>query len=199
MKKPSWFRWIDLLTMTPGALMSFGALIYSLIVGVDSPHATQGMIGLAVVGLCFLGIWGRFVWARKQWLDTFVWYPTYGIMLQPENWQVPAASDVDELVRKVIVAWTPYFPNAEQLIKAETNWVWFRKGLDESAMNPAHKKVNGLTIYGSHEIEVDYDQSNDPIAKTALRHEFGHVIMGNATGQWDNDTHHAFMQEHGLL
>lgn len=199
MKKPSWFRWIDALTMLPGAVMSFGVLIYALFVGVQNPHATQGLILTAVVGLLFVAIYGRFCWLRKQWLSTFTWYPTYGIMLQPENWNLPAASDIDDLVKKVIIAWTPYFPNAEQIIRAEVNWVWFKKDLNENAMNPAHRKVNGLTIYGSHEIEVDYNLPTDHLEKTALRHEFGHVIMGNATGQWDNDTHHAFMKEHGLL
>jgi hypothetical protein len=45
---------------------------------------------------------------------------------------------------------------------------------------------------------VDYDYKLDPIEKTALAHELGHVIHGLATGGWDQAEHHAFTKKNHL-
>jgi hypothetical protein len=195
MKKPSWFRLIDFLSIAGLGILSGGITIYAMTQHATGPKGWQALCW--VVTGTFLAIWARFAYARKQWLDTFRWYPKHGFMVQYEQLTPYTDAVLDATIEHAIAAWTPYFP-AQKMIEAEVTWVWFKKGLDETALNPAHKKVNGVTLYGSHLIEVDYDTFADDIDKTAFEHELGHVIMGNATGQWDNDTHHAFAREHHL-
>lgn len=195
MKKPSWFRLYDFLSIAGLGIFAGGVTVYAM-----TQHATgpKGWLALSwTVTAMFLAIWARFAYVRKQWLNTFRWYPTYGFMVQYEQLTPYTDAVLDGAIKHAIEAWSPYF-QAQKMIEAETTWVWFKKGLDETSLNPARKKVNGVTIYGSHLIEVDYDTSEDPLNVTAFEHELGHVIMGNATGQWDNDTHHAFAREHHL-
>lgn len=198
MKKPQWFRVLDLLTIGSGGLMVIGALIYIAIVGVQSPNAVQGIIGLCVVGLCFIAIYAFYVYNRKKWLDSFEWFPTYNLMIQPNGYVLPASGEIDGVVWKTIQAWKPFHPNAEALLKSDTNWVYFQIGLNESPVNPARQKVKGLTVAGTHVIEVDFDNATDALESTAFEHELGHIIHGLATGNWDMGEHHRFMEAHGL-
>jgi hypothetical protein len=196
-KKPSWFRPIDFMTMAFAGIVVAGLTIYMLVVGYDGPKSAPYL--MATVALGFFAVWGRFCQARKQSLDEFTWYPTYGFMVKPEYYLLPSPVAFDALVKAAIDAWSPYFSNAEQIVQSEVLWVWFKKDLNENDKNLAHYKVKGLTIDNSFMMEVDYDTSGDDLAKTAFRHELGHVIMGHATGKWDQTVHHAFMREHGLL
>ncbi len=198
MKKPSWFRLFDLITLGLTGFLALGALAYTLAVGAQGPYAGQ-LIGLLItVAVAAFAITGVFMYQRKVWLDTFVWYPTYGFMLQRENWIAVTPEHFDAVIRQTIAKWAPFY-SAESIIKSEVNWVWMKRNLNETAINPAHAKVNGLTIAGTHSIEVDYNSPQDELEHTSLAHEIGHVIYGSATGNWDQAVHHKFMSDHGLL
>jgi len=197
-KKPFWFRTIDLVTMAGPGFVTAGLTIYAMVHGYEGPK--QAIPLLWVVTVAFIGVWFRFCQARKDDLATFTWYPTYGFMVKPENYILPSPADMDALIKKTIDAWTPYFPQAGSIVAdGDVIWAWFLKGLNENDQNRAHQKVKGLTIGYSTMMEIDYDTPTDPLDKTAFAHELGHIIMGNATGKWDEAVHHAFMREHGLL
>ena len=140
MKKPGWFRLLDLFTFGLGGLASLGLLIYALFAGVQGAHAKEGLCLLAAVGFCFLAIWGKLAYDRKQWQDRFVWYPRYGFMIDPGGYYLPYTNS----------------------------------------------------------FKVDYDSPVDSLDSTAFAHELGHIIHGNATGQWDQEEHHQFAAAHGL-
>lgn len=198
-KKPSWFRPLDLITFVGTGIAIAGLAIYAMIAGIEGPHAVQGLVLTFVVAGLFLVFWVINAVTRKKRLDTFRWYPTYGFMVHAEDgWNLPSDKVFDELVKRTLESWTVYVAGAHAAISSDVKWVTFRKNFDETALNPAHKKVNGLTIAGSHTFGVDIDSVDHPIEKTAFAHELGHVIMGNATGNWDEVKHHQFMKEHNL-
>jgi hypothetical protein len=196
MKKPSWFRLIDLVSITFGGFLTVGALVYALAGKATGPAGWPWIFVATALG--FFGVYFRFVWARKQWLDTFRWYPTYGFMVQCENWKPYDNINFDSAVMDVVEAWSPYHSNAMEVLMSDVKWVWFKRGLNETPLNPAHQKVKGLTIAGTHVMYVDYDKPNDALSDTAFAHELGHVIHGNATGDWNQENHHKFMADHNL-
>lgn len=197
-KKPSWFRLIDAVTIAGPGLVTAGLTVYAMIHGYEGPPSS--IPGLWAVTIGFIGIWLRWCQLRKADLDTFVWYPTYGIMIKPETYILPSAAEVDALVKKVIDAWTPIYPNAGSIIAdQEVIWAFFKKDLNENDKNPAKAKVKGVTLAYSWTMEVDYDVDTEALSATALAHELGHVIIGHATNNWDQAWQHALMQEHNLL
>jgi hypothetical protein len=198
LKKPSWFRMIDLFAFVGPSVAVIGLTIYAAIVGVEGDHAMQGLVLMAVIAALFLVFWGINARDRKQWLDSFVWYPKHGFMIKAnDGWKLPSEIELNTLVESTIAEWSAFY-DARKVVMSDVKWVTFQKNFDETPLNPAHKKVNGMTVAGSHTFGVDIDSSNDPLEKTAFTHELGHVIMGNATGNWNEDSHHQFMKEHGL-
>jgi len=198
MKKPVWFRLLDLLTIGLGGLVSLGLLVYALFAGVQGAHAKEGLCLLAVVGFCFIGIWGKFVYDRKKWLSQFVWIPTYGFMISPSKYKLPKPYEINCVIKKTIDGWTPYHPNAEALVKARVNWVWFDEKLDQKPDELTGRLSNGYAIGGTNSFKVDYDTGDEPLELTAFAHELGHIIHGNATGQWSQEEHHQFAAAHSL-
>lgn len=199
MKKPHWFRPIDFFTMGIPAFMAIALLIYIAVVGSTDPNMPQAIAILITICVVTFVMFGIFSYQRKRWLDTFIWYPTYGFMVQPEAWLAYAPGLFDSTVIGVIEKWSTIVPNAGAVVRGDINWVYFKKDLDETVINPAQQKVKGLTIAGSRTIEVDYDKPSDPIGETAFAHELGHLIYGNATGNWNQQQHHEIMEAHGLL
>lgn len=181
------------------AAISLGLLVYISIVGIQSGPATQAVLLLLAVAVCSIAITSVFMYQRKVWLDSFVWYPTYGFMFQPGSLIPVTPALFDSIVKNAIVKWTPFFMQAESIVTSEVNWVWMKKDLNETTMNPAGQKVNGLTIAGTHNIEVNYNSIGDDLATSALAHEIGHIIYGNAMNNWSLADSHAFMAKNGLM
>lgn len=198
MKKPAWFRVLDLVTLGLGGLVSLGLLVYALIAGVQGPHAKEGLYLLATVGFCFTGVWAKFAYDRKRWLANFTWYPTYGVMINAGGYLLPGPLVIDGLIKKTIEAWLPYHPKAMELLAANVIWVWFDKTLDETPNNLTGRLCNGFAISGAQCVLIDYDSATDDITRTGFAHELGHLIRGNATGQWSQTEHHKFMADHSL-
>jgi hypothetical protein len=198
MKKPSWLRWIDVVTFGGLTAVSSSAFFYALTHKIETPHATEGLCLLGTVALCFGLIWLRFTLLYKKWWDAFTWYPEYGFMINPGKYKLPDPKELNRLVKKTIDAWAPYHPTAYFIVRSEVNWVWFEEGLNIRVRDVVGKLCKGYTVPFSHLMGVDYDTPNDVLELTAFEHELGHVIRGNATGIWDESEHHTFMREHGL-
>lgn len=196
MKKPSWFRLLDLITFGFGGLLTVGLTIYAMLNHATGPAGWQ--YACWATAATFFAIYGVVVWQRKKWLDSFVWYPTFGFMVQCENWKPYNSVNFDSAVLTVIEQWSNFYPNAESIVLSDINWVWFKKGLNETTMNPVHQTVKGFTLAGTHVMNVDYDTPEDALSKTAFAHKLGHVIYGNATGDWNQESAQAFMAAHGL-
>jgi hypothetical protein len=196
--KPSWFRWIDFVTLGGLAIVSLAIFIYALTHKITTPHATEGLCLLGTVALCFVGIYLKFCWDHKKWWDAFTWYPEYGFMISPGKYKLPDPKELSRLVKKTIDAWTPYHPTADTIVRSEVNWVWFEEDLNTKIRDVVGKLCRGYAIPFSHSMGVDYDTPDDTLELTAFEHELGHIIRGNATGQWDGEEHHKFMREHGL-
>lgn len=194
MKKPSWFQPLDLFPLLLAAFCG----IYPFVVGFEAKYKAQAIALLIIVPSLIWIIWGWMMYLRKRFLDSCVWYPTYRIMLQPENWLPPAEPELDNFIASVIRSWTPFYPAADRILKGRVKWVHMKKGLDEKPINPNWGLAKGLTMAGGSVIYVDYNEKIDAIEKTALAHELGHVIMGLATGVWNQNAHHAFSKKHGL-
>lgn len=198
MKKPHWFNPMDFLALSVCALGGIAILIYALINGVQGPGSKEGLALLVLVDVCFVLFWGIHARDRKHWLDTFRWIPEYNLMVQANGYLLPADSEINGVVRAVIHSWMPFHPNAEDILRAEVNWIHFQKDLNETPMNPSLKKLNGFTVAGTHVVYVDFDNKLDALQRTSFAHELGHIIHGVATGSWDEGEHHKFMDMHSL-
>lgn len=197
MKKPVWFQAFDLVTIGGGAFVSFGLLAYALLAGIKSPHAKEGICLLATVGLAFLAIYLRYLFARRAWLREFTWCPSYGFMIHADGYSLPPVHEVERIIQKTVDGWSRYHA-ADYILRKEINWVYFDKTLNERVPPMTFRKCKGYTINGSHFMAVDYDHPLDELEATAFAHEIGHVIRGNATGQWIQEEHHKFAADHGL-
>jgi hypothetical protein len=197
-KKPQWFRPIDAVSFLIPIVGASAATIYAMAVGVEGPHAKEGIALCWVVVALFIAIWGVYSYQRKKALDQYRWYPNYGFFVHPGGYQLPPDGVFDGSVFKTIQLWSRFHPNAEQIIQQEVIWVFFKKDLDESPRNLAHMKVEGLTVAYSHVMAVDYDHPEDDFNHTAFEHELGHIIHGHATGTWDLAEHHDFAKKNGL-
>lgn len=194
MKKPSWFQPLDLFPL----LLPTVAAAYAFIHGYEAEHHTQAGILLVAVPLLMWLLWGRVMYSRKKFFDSCLWFPTYGFMVQPENYLVPAEQEFDGVVTTTVRSWIPFHPAADRLMKSGVKWLYFRKDLNEKPITPKVGLVKGLTTGWGSVVYVDYDNRLDPLEKTAFAHELGHVIHGLATGGWDQEEHHAFMRKNHL-
>jgi hypothetical protein len=197
-KKPSWFKVTDLVFFGIPFVGTSALAIYMMVAGFEAKHPLQALILMWVVAVGFLVGYLVQVKIRRDTLARYEWYPNYGFMLRRDEYILPSHAVLDACVGRTIAAWTPYHPNAEEIVKSQVNWVSFIKDLDENDKNRAHMKVNGFTVAVSHTMAIDYDNIGDPFEKTAFEHELGHVIRGFATGNWDMEEHHAFAKAHKI-
>lgn len=196
MNKPSWFQPLDLIPI----LVAVGSALYALIGGFEAANKTQATVLLILVPGLMMAIVAVSWWQRKKYLDSFEWYPRYGFMVDNDRggYLLPTEQEFDTYVESVCRSWTPFHPSAERVMKSRVKWLRFRKGMDEKPIKPSWGLVKGITVLGGSSIYVDYDSKLDPLEKTALAHELGHVIMGLATGRWIQEEHHAFTKKHHL-
>lgn len=196
MNKPRWYQPLDLIPIFVAA----GISGYAFIHGFEAEHKTQAAVMLVAVPVLICAIVLLGWWNRKKYLDSFTWYPAYGFMIDTKKggYLLPAEHEFDQFVASVIRSWMPHHPNAELIMKSRVKWLHFRKGMDEKPIKASWGLVKGITVQGGSSIYVDYNSKLDPIERTALAHELGHIIHGLATGGWDQEEHHAFAKKHGL-
>ena len=196
MNKPSWFQPLYLIPVFVTTAIS----TYALIHGFEAQHHTQATALLVLVPMLTLVAVALTMWKRKKYIDSFTWFPTYGFMVDNEKggYLLPAEQEFDLFVSSVVHSWEPFHPAAELLMKSRVKWLYFRKGMDEKPIRASWGLVEGIVVQGGSVLYVDYDTKLDPIQKTALAHELGHVIHGLATGSWDVEEHHSFMKKNHL-
>ncbi len=196
MRKPSWIQPLDLLPV----LFTVACTAYALTHEFEAKHRGEAMALLLVVPVVMAILIGLGWYKRKQWLDSFVWYPTYGFMIdtEKEGYLPPAEQEFDAFIASTARAWAAVHPAADLLLKSRVKWLYFRKGMDEKPMRGSWGLVKGVTVLGGSTLYVDYNFRLEPLEHTALEHELGHVIHGLATGTWDQEEHHSFMKKHGL-
>lgn len=202
-KKPSWFNWIDLLTIGGGGVVCVAFVIYGLLTGTEGEHATEGLILSGVVGLVFIGIYMRTAWARWALVRSFKWYPR-GFMVKvvgndPGAYMLPSPSELNEVVDDVMWGWGAHHMSTREILAEGPIWVYFSRSLLDH-LPPELRRIycNGFTVSGTRVMYVEYDSTYEPLSKTAFAHELGHIIHGNATKQWDQTEHHKFAAERGL-
>ena len=194
MKKPSWFQPLDLTVLA----IPIVAAAYAFIHGYEAKYHAQAGALLIAVPVIMCSLWGYVMYKRKKFFDSCIWFPTYGFMVQPENYLPPAADEFDKVVASTARSWAPFHPNADQLLRSGVKWLYFRKDLDEKPITPKIGLVEGFTTGWGSLIYVDYDNRLDPLEKTAFQHELGHCIHGMATGGWDVVEHHEFAKKNHL-
>ena len=203
MKKPSWFRWLDLLF--PGSLWVVSGVLTVLTfrygTTLEGEPLTLGpklmMIGLT---LAFLGIYLVLLYLRKKALDKFVFIDArgYGLMVHTGGWKEFDRVEFKEVTDATFVAWgevlgvqvTKLYLNSDNIY-----WAWFEPGPIET---PTKQKVAGYTIPRSNRVHVGYKTPDQPLTKTAYEHELGHIIQGWVTGSWDETEHHERAKKYGL-
>lgn len=196
MNKPSWFQPLDLVPL----LLAAGAVLYAFLHGFETEHRVQATILLIVAPVLMWLIVGYGWYLRKRYLDSCIWYPTYGFMLDTNNEEYlpPAEQEFDAFVTEVVNSWRPFHPAAERIMKSHVKWVYFRRDLNEKPISPRIGLVKGITVAGGSVMYVDFEFKYEPLKKTALAHELGHAIRGLATGVWDQEEHHAFTKKNHL-
>ncbi len=197
--KPNWLRPLDILTFGGLTLVAVVVAAYSSLATITTPHVREGLTLLWVVALSFAGIWGRLTWLRKKELDQFTWFPKHGFMVNSGGYLLPTQEVFDKSVEVTIAGWEKHFTQASRIVDdGEVIWVWMSKELSENANNLIGRTAKGFTFSATRTMIVDYDLPDEDWDKTAFKHELGHIIMGEATRDWNQDTHHAFAAANGL-
>ena len=194
--RPTWFQPIDALALGMPTLVAAALSIYVMIAGVHVPIGGIPLMWAMVV--CSLGIWIRICFLRAAYLAQFTWYPEFGFMVSFNTYRPRPEPEFDGLIDTILDKWAAEFPTAEHIATAEINWVWFEPGDKAIIRDLNGTKVYGFTISGTRSMFVGYSTPDQPLDKTALPHEFGHIIYGNATDNWDGTTEHTFIKAHGL-
>lgn len=208
--KPHWFTFRDLLFPGSIALAAIGCLVWVLLAG-DLQSATPGKAlptgvfgvhGLvALVALVASGIYARLLWLRRRELSEFVYIrgPYYSVMLHPGRFQGDFSQiAVAREFQAAFDQWSKVFTHeiVWRMAHEAVFWVWLKPA--NLVDGWSREKVAGYTVPRSRRLVVAYQASNDLLAATALRHEIGHVIQGEVTGDWTESEHHLRSQTNSI-
>ncbi len=196
-KRPSAWNLFDALTFGLLAVLVTGLAAYVQAHDVVGPVDSKPLTW--VVAGAFWVIYGLLLRARYRFIQSYDLVLSTGTMVQTNGYKVPRAAFETEL-RRVCSLWTPHFTSAQEILERKRVWVRFEPGL---LVVPFSKNTPrtfaGLTSMGGESVRVTYrGDPLKPLEQTAFAHELGHVIIGRATNEWDNDAHHKFMSERKL-
>lgn len=209
-KKPTWFKFGDLLGFGGPTLLS---LIGTIIVfcsdsivnaatGAPVPTGVFGVHGLMVtLTLTFLAIYLYVIHLRVKDLKPFRYMTGngYGVMVHSGKYETSFEDDdILGQFEQAFSDWDKIFPGkVYPKVNGKVFWVWFEPAPLHS---PRSKliKVAGYTIAGSAKTTVAYKDPKQPLDRTALQHEIGHMIQGAVTGSWDMAEHHKRSADHKL-
>jgi len=205
-KKPSAFRWDDLLSFGGVTLLSTSVTIFITTMAglgkieIEGASPWMGVALCWTVALSMAGIYGALVRARAQELKPFIWvaHPAgrYAFMIHPGDYDIDLTELHDEVLTTVN-GWEALYPEAWQSLRKDVVWVWFKPWPIENLFGRS-VKVAGVTVSGTHKMLVGFKEKNQPLKRTAFAHELGHIIQGFQTGDWRQDVHHARSKELGL-
>jgi hypothetical protein len=114
------------------------------------------------------------------------------------RWNGYYHSNISDYYKYIIDRWKAYYPNAEEVMKKDINWILFDKNMNDKLVYNVNRKVYGITFLGTRTMYVLFEKVNDKIEDLAFAHEAGHVIRGQATGRFNGDEDHAFFEKYGL-
>lgn len=80
----------------------------------------------------------------------------------------------------------------------ENDWVFIDFKNKVITMTERNLKVMGFVTVGGTHGEVVYLDRDIALSRTALAHELGHIILGRAWNNWDEEKHHKFMSDNNL-
>lgn len=193
MNRPSPFKLLDALTFGLASLLVTGLAVYVQ----TTPQSAQAYALTWTVAFCFWFVYAALIYARAKLLARYPLTLTGGILINPEKYHTSTAVLNAEVERITKLYEGAGFPNAASLIAKTNVWLAFRPGPFPHPQI-ATMKVMGFVTVGGEGGEVGYKSVDQPIGQTAFGHELGHVILGRAWNDWDEDRHHKFMKEHGL-
>jgi len=209
-KKPIWFKLGDLLGFGGPTLLS---LIGTIIVfcsdnivnaktGAPVPTGVFGVHGLMVtLTLTFLAIYLYVIRLRIKELKEFRYMAGngYGVMVHSGKYETSFKdSDILDQFEQAFSDWDKIFPSkVYPKVNGHVFWVWFEPA---PVHDPKSKKIKvaGMTIAGSSKTVIAYKDPKQPLDKTALQHEIGHMIQGAVTDNWDITEHHKRSAEYKL-
>lgn len=190
--RPRAFRFLDLATFGLAALI---ITVFAIFVQTTKQRMDAYGLMWATAG-CFWAIYGAVVYLRWKFIQSYPIFLTGGILVNPDKYET-SDKVLGKEVQRVLALYEPFVPRAAALI-ADTNvWFTFRPG---PFPHPQilNAKVAGFVTVGGESGQIGYTAVDQPIEKTAFAHELGHVILGRAWDDWDEEKHHAFMKKNGL-
>jgi hypothetical protein len=204
MKKPSPFQLKDtLLFGAVFALAAVGAFFvytgnFESVSGEPIPTGITGIHGLmATLLLSIVGGYVAIVWYKWRQLKefTYVTGADYALMVKAGGYNF----NREEIIRLADITfgeWAAVIDDVQKYRKGALIWVWFEEGaVDHPLLR--NTKLAGYAINNTSSIHVSYTQGI-PVEQTAFKHELGHLIIGNVTGNWSQNEHHKMAKEWGL-
>lgn len=189
--KPKVFYWWDAVTFGGlAALLSLASVIGWL----RPENHWQPLLAGTVVALGAWGIYGILLRRRWQYVSSIAFTTVQGVSVIPAGFICPRADFEDDMAN-LIHLWMTNAPEyASKILSALDGVVVTFKPLPfEIHGRPG--KLAGLTYPRSKQSLVGYKM---PLKSSALDHELGHIIYGNATGNWDEGAYHTFAKERHL-
>lgn len=194
-RKPSWFKLSD------AADFGFFPTIISVVIiyiGIFIPGLNHVFYSLIPIITIFAGVYANVVNKRRRELSNFIWYPTYGLMVEKHGY-AGDLSKIDEVVKKTTDKWEKLTGfKAWDAINSHTIWVWFKSGPISRIHGLPRVPVADSDVSLGYDIIVSYQFSDQPLEETDFPHELGHLIQGKCTGTWDEILHHVRARKFGL-
>lgn len=212
MKRPSPFKLLDALSVGGIALFMTIAAVAVTLWGEADNIGEAIALSWTVAGTGW-AIYIALIILRWRYISQFDLMIRYGIMVNTAGYHTSELK-LDAELDRIVLMYSKYFPNIGELFERSRVWVTFKPGIFENVPG-APARVAGFVPAGGENAFVGYFErvpgATTPdgkpvyvgapdvaIEKTAFAHELGHVIMGRAWNDWDEERHHAFMREHGL-
>jgi hypothetical protein len=195
MKAPSIFKPFDLLSFVLPIVVCAGCTGAAWL----SDVGLQAQLLMTTVTLAFIGVTLRVLQARQKFIKSYSLEIAYNVRVKLNGYSASWSSLAHELHR-IIDAYEVAYPNVRQLLQREPTWVEFTPDLLKAI---GGRQVAGYVI--GDMVKVSYavaagrgsyaTNPNAHVARTAFAHEIAHVIIGRATGRWNNEEHHMLMEK----
>lgn len=195
MKAPSIFKPLDIIFFLPLILacVACTCAVWAADVGL------QAQLLMTTVTLLFIGIAIRVLQARRDFIKSYDLALSFNIWVKLNGYSASWTQLAEELHR-VIDLYETLYPNVREIFKQSPVWVEFVR---EPLKTSTGARVSGYVI--GDMVKVSFAVAggrgaytanpNVPVRHTAFAHELAHVVIGRATGQWSNATHHALMEK----
>lgn len=195
MKKPSAFNWKDLFTFGAVALW-FTAVALYVTIAPSPDKSPTALVLFWVVAAAGWGVYAMLVRARAALLRRFGLVTEDGLLIDLGGYAATSGAIRAETLHSIArMRHLSVFAGKDPAEVLKRQWVWvrFAPGPLDHPIDHNAPKLMGFVRAGGSAALVAYIGTEQPVSETAFGHELEHIMLGRATGDWDQERHHQLM------